>query len=58
MKDLETKARKEIIKEMSLASIKSNAYIFKEGRIGNYFYILKKGTMELISNNTHKCILN
>ena len=42
MKDLETKARKEIIKEMSLASIKPNTYIFKEGGIGNYFYILKK----------------
>ena len=39
MKDLETKVRKEIIKEMSLASIKPNTYIFKEGGIGNYFFI-------------------
>ena len=58
MKDLETKARKEIIKEMSLASIKPNTYIFKEGGIGNYFYILKKGTVEVISNNNQKRILN
>ena len=58
MKDLETKARKEIIKEMSLTSIKPNTYIFKEGRIGNYFYILKKGTVEVISNNNQKRILN
>ena len=58
MKDLETKARKEIIKEMSLASIKPNTYIFKEGGIGNYFYILKKGTVEVISNNNEKRLLN
>ena len=41
MKDLETKARKEIIKEMSLTSIKPNTYIFKEGGIGNYFLFIK-----------------
>ena len=58
MKDLETKARKEIIKEMSLASIKPNTFIFKEGGIGNYFYILKKGTVEVISNNNEKRLLN
>ena len=41
MKDLETKVRKEIIKEMLLASIKPNTYIFKEGGIENYFLFIK-----------------
>ena len=41
MKDLETKVRKEIIKEMFLASIKPNTYIFKEGGIENYFLFIK-----------------
>ena len=42
---------------MSLASIKPNTYIFKEGGIGNYFYLLNKGTMEVISKNNQKRIL-
>ena len=41
MKDLETKVRKEIIKEMFLASIKPNTYIFKERGIENYFLFIK-----------------
>ena len=41
---------------MSLASIKPNTYIFKEGGIGNYFYLLNKGTMEVISKNNQKGI--
>ena len=41
---------------MSLASIKPNTYIFKEGGIGNYFLFIK-GTMEVISKNNQKRIL-
>ena len=51
MKDLDKQARKEIIKEMSLVSVQSNTYLFKQGGIGNYFYILKEGSIELISRN-------
>ncbi len=36
---------------MSLDQINLNNYVFKEGSIGNYFYILKSGKAELIVNN-------
>ena len=51
MKDLDKQARKEIIKEMSLVSVQPKTYLFKQGGIGNYFYILKEGSIELISRN-------
>ena len=54
MKDLNEKARKEIIKEMSLVSVQPNTYLFKQGGIGNYFYILKEGSIEFISRNNSK----
>ena len=54
MKDLSEKARKEIIKEMSLVSVEPNIYLFKQGGIGNYFYILKEGSIEFISRNNSK----
>ena len=56
MKDLDKEARKEIIREMSLVSVDENKYLFKQGGIGNYFYILKKGSIELISRNETKNI--
>ena len=43
---------------MSLSSIKPNTYIFKVEGIRNYFYILKKASVEVISNNNQKRILN
>jgi CRP-like cAMP-binding protein len=33
---------------MSLCSIKSGEVVFKEGSIGNFFYILKEGSVELV----------
>ena len=51
MKYLNSKAREKIIEEMSLVEIESNNFIFKQGSIGNYFYILKSGSAELIVNN-------
>ena len=54
MKDLDEEARKEIIRQMSLVSVEPNIYLFKQGGIGNYFYILKEGSIEYISrNNTY-----
>ena len=56
MKDLDEEARKEIIRQMSLVSVEPNIYLFKQGGIGNYFYILKEGSIELISRNETKNI--
>ena len=54
MKDLEEQTRNEIIKEMILALVKENTYIYKQGGIGNYFYILKEGKIEIIPQNKSK----
>lgn len=51
MQGLEKKARQEIISEMSLCSIKPNTYIFKQGGMGIYFYILKQGIVEWTVND-------
>lgn len=51
MRSLERQARLEIIKEMSLCYVKEESYIFKQGGIGCYFYILKKGKIETFSSN-------
>ena len=47
MRTLEKAARLEIIKEMSFATVPSNTIIFQQGTPGNFFYILKVGTVEL-----------
>ncbi len=47
MRTLEKGARLEIIKEMSYATVPSNTIIFQQGTPGNFFYILKVGTVEL-----------
>ena len=54
MKDLDKEARNEIIQEMSLYSLNQNTYIYKQGGIGNYFYILKEGIIEIIQKNINK----
>ena len=51
MKILNKQARDAIIQEMSLVEVTKNKYIFEQGNIGNYFYILKKGNAQLIINN-------
>ena len=51
MKCLNQQARDKVIEEMSLVQVNSNNFIFKQGTIGNYFYILKSGSAELIINN-------
>lgn len=35
---------------MSLCSVKQDSFIFNQNTYGNYFYILKKGTVELYIN--------
>jgi CRP-like cAMP-binding protein len=36
---------------MSLCSVKKDTIIFQQGTYGNFFYILKKGSVELSINN-------
>ena len=51
MKILNKQAREAVIQEMSLVEVKKNKFIFEQGNIGNYFYILKKGIAQLTINN-------
>lgn len=48
MRSLERQARNEIIKEMTLCKVKPNEAIFKQGTIGNFFYIIKEGDVDLL----------
>ena len=54
MKALNSITTLEIIKQMSLVSIKEDTIFFKEGLDGNYFYIIKEGQVEIYSNNEYK----
>jgi CRP-like cAMP-binding protein len=51
MRNLQKTARKEIAKQMMLGFIPVNTVVFSQGEIGNYFYIIKKGSVELSINN-------
>ena len=51
MRNLEKEARNEIIREMSLCKVKPKDIVFKQGSIGNFFYIIKEGDLELIIDN-------
>ena len=53
MRGLERQARIEIVKEMSLVSIKENTIVFKQGGKGAYFYILKHGSINMYSSNNN-----
>lgn len=50
--NLEKQARSEIVKEMTLVFIEKNKVLFKENTMGNYFYIIKEGTVELVVKDT------
>jgi CRP-like cAMP-binding protein len=51
MRCLDKDARNEIAKEMTLCSIDADTYVFKQGAMGNFFYIVKEGELELYLNN-------
>ena len=57
LRALERQARQEIIKEVSLYSLKSNVEIFKQGEPAGCFYILKEGTCDIIINGEKKDII-
>ena len=51
---LDRKDKHELIKKMSLYSVKANVDIFKQGDAPGYFYVLKEGTCDLIINGEKK----
>lgn len=57
MRALDSQARLEIIKKMSLACVKKGAVIFTQGNMGSYFYILKQGSVSLEINGKQVKIL-
>ena len=54
LRALEKQARQEIIKEVSLYSIKSNVEIYKQGEPAGCFYILRQGACDIIVNGEKK----
>jgi hypothetical protein len=51
MRSLDKEARTEIIKEMTLCQVDTNVNIFKQGMMGNFFYIIKEGDLDLFIND-------
>jgi cAMP-dependent protein kinase regulator len=47
MRNLQKTARKEIAKQMILGFIPTGNILFKQGEVGNFFYIINKGSVEL-----------
>ena len=54
LKNLEKVTKKELIRKMILVEIKPGDVFCKEGYIGEYFYIVKSGEVELSSSTTAK----
>lgn len=54
MRILDSRARLEIIKEMTLCSIEQGVVLFQQGQTGNYFYIMKEGIMQIFIDNEYK----
>jgi cGMP-dependent protein kinase len=50
MRTLESDARGEIIKEMSLCRVDADTFIFRQDSIGNFFYIIKEGEVQVFVN--------
>jgi CRP-like cAMP-binding protein len=53
MRSLDKDSRVEIIKEMSLCSVDKDTAIFKQGSMGNFFYIIKEGDLDLFINDNY-----
>ena len=54
LRALEKQARQEIIKEVSLYSVKGNVEIYKQGEPAGCFYILRQGDCDIIVNGEKK----
>ena len=51
MRSLDTKTRETIITEMSVGKIVKGTTLFKQNSFGDYFYILKEGSISLYIND-------
>lgn len=54
LQDLDQKAKNEVISKMSLCKVEAGQYIFKEGNIGFYFYIIQSGKVKLSIKGDYK----
>lgn len=54
LQDLDQKAKNEVISKMSLCKVERGQYIFKEGNIGFYFYIIQSGKAKLSIKGEYK----
>jgi hypothetical protein len=53
MRSLDKDARTEIIKEMTLCQVDADTIVFKQGSMGNFFYIIKEGDLDLYLNDVY-----
>lgn len=53
MRNLEIRARFEVIKQMSLCMVKKETVVFNQATIGNFFYIIKQGRVDLFINDIY-----
>jgi CRP-like cAMP-binding protein len=51
MRSLDKKARIEVVKQMALYIVKPDTVLFNQGSLGNFFYIIKEGSVELTIND-------
>ena len=57
MSNLESYARRQIIRGMFLCAVKPKMFLFQQHSIGRFFYIIKEGELELyINNKLSKCL--
>lgn len=57
LKSIDDKAKDELVTQMSLCKVNEGQFIFVEGNIGYYFYIIKSGKIKVIIKNEIKRIL-
>ena len=58
LQSLDEKAKKEVIKKMSLCKVLNEQKIFHEGMIGFYFYIIKQGKVRIYIKDEYKKTLS
>ena len=54
LQNLDDKAKIEVLSKMSLCKVNPGDYLFKEGNIGFYFYVIKSGKVKLFIKGTYK----
>jgi len=51
MRNLDKKSKVDIIRKMSLQVVNEDTILFKQGSPGNYLYVIKEGSVELLIND-------